>query len=126
MTDFECCVSSFRHLNLSADCKCYAAQVLLADIMTRLESMLRVLTDEGFSPLEHAYTDSWLHTGQQASAHGIAKASSRTFQALALKWDAQLRCQCHLAIALTQPCAMSHRSSCKRATRRQGLSQKSR
>ncbi len=57
---------------MSAHCRCQAAQVLLADIMTRLESMLRVLTDEGFGPLEQAYTDSWLHTGQQVNAHGIA------------------------------------------------------
>ena len=41
------------------------AQELLAGIMEALEGMLRVLTDQGFAPLEAAYTASWLHTNQQ-------------------------------------------------------------
>ncbi len=39
--------------------------MLLADIVTGLEDMLGVLTTDGFGPLQQAYTDNWLHTGQQ-------------------------------------------------------------
>ena len=46
--------------------------MLLADIMTRLENMFDVLSTDGFSPMQQAYTDNWLHTGQQvrAKVHG--------------------------------------------------------
>ncbi len=44
------------------------AQVLLADIVTRLENMLGVLSTDGFSPLQQAYTDNWLHAGQRVRA----------------------------------------------------------
>ena len=69
---------------LTANC---GPQILLADIMMRLESMLRVLTNEGFGPLEQAYTDSWLHTGQHVSAHGSVSADPcklRVAESLAL------------------------------------------
>jgi biotin--protein ligase len=33
--------------------------------VTRLENMLGVLSTDGFSPLQQAYTDNWLHAGQR-------------------------------------------------------------
>ena len=65
--------SAYSFRMLTPGCGCNSLQVLLADIMMRLESMLRIVSDEGFGPLEQAYTDSWLHTGQQVGAHGITK-----------------------------------------------------
>lgn len=40
-------------------------QALLASILLLLEQHVRTLQGEGFGPLEAAYTDNWLHTGQQ-------------------------------------------------------------
>ena len=39
--------------------------------MTRLESMLGTLIDDGFGPLEQSYTDSWMHSGQHVRGQGI-------------------------------------------------------
>ena len=41
------------------------AQALLAGILNNLESMLEVLVQDGFAPLESAYLKAWLHSGQQ-------------------------------------------------------------
>lgn len=41
------------------------AQALLAGILNNLESMLEVLVQDGFAPLESAYLQAWLHSGQQ-------------------------------------------------------------
>ena len=40
-------------------------QALLAGIMGQLEAMLDVLAAQGFAPLQAAYLEAWLHTGQQ-------------------------------------------------------------
>ncbi len=41
------------------------AQALLAAILNNLESMMEVLVQDGFAPLESAYLKAWLHSGQQ-------------------------------------------------------------
>lgn len=41
------------------------AQALLADILSLLERHVHTLRTEGFGPLEAAYTDNWLHSGQE-------------------------------------------------------------
>ena len=43
-------------------------QALLPAILNNLERMLDVLVRDGFGPLESAYLDAWLHTGQQVQA----------------------------------------------------------
>ena len=40
-------------------------QALLARTMTLLERHIDTLQTEGFQPMEAAYLDGWLHTGQQ-------------------------------------------------------------
>ena len=44
---------------------CSGLQALLAGIMGQLEAMLDVLAAQGFEPLQAAYLDAWLHSGQQ-------------------------------------------------------------
>lgn len=43
-------------------------QALLPAILNNLERMLDVLVRDGFGPLESAYLDAWLHSGQQVQA----------------------------------------------------------
>ena len=43
-------------------------QALLPAILNNLERMLNVLVRDGFGPLESAYLDAWLHSGQQVQA----------------------------------------------------------
>jgi biotin---protein ligase len=40
-------------------------EVLLAEVMTRLEPMLLQLAEDGFKPFENDYYDAWLHSGQR-------------------------------------------------------------
>ena len=40
-------------------------QELLAGILGRLEVLLRTLAEKGFTPLQPAYENAWLHSGQQ-------------------------------------------------------------
>jgi biotin-(acetyl-CoA carboxylase) ligase len=40
-------------------------QALLATTLTLLERHIHTLQTEGFEPIQAAYLDSWLHTGQQ-------------------------------------------------------------
>lgn len=42
-----------------------AREELLAEVMTRLEPMLELLSREGFGPFEGDYLDAWLHSGQR-------------------------------------------------------------
>lgn len=42
-------------------------QALLATTLTLLERHIYTLQTEGFQPMEAAYLDSWLHTGQQVN-----------------------------------------------------------
>jgi hypothetical protein len=37
-------------------------------VLARLEALLDVLAAQGFEPLQAAYLDAWLHSGQQARA----------------------------------------------------------
>ena len=41
-----------------------AVQALLADILSRLEPMLSLLSQQGFAPFEADYYAAWLHSGQ--------------------------------------------------------------
>lgn len=47
-------------------------QALLATTLTLLERHIHTLQTEGFEPIQTAYLDSWLHTGQQVD---IARAT---------------------------------------------------
>jgi biotin---protein ligase len=42
-------------------------QALLATILTLLERHVQTLQTQGFQPIQAAYTDNWLHTGQQVN-----------------------------------------------------------
>ena len=70
-------------------------QALLPAILNNLERMLDVLVRDGFGPLESAYLDAWLHTGQQVQAsplqarhsghiHGHSSAKSQLAEPLML------------------------------------------
>jgi biotin-(acetyl-CoA carboxylase) ligase len=46
-------------------------QALLAEILLLLELHVQTLQAEGFHPIEAAYIDNWLHTGQQVQILGL-------------------------------------------------------
>lgn len=52
------------------------AQALLASVLNRLEGLLDTLLREGFAPLQAAYLDAWLHTGQQVYCNTVSSSTS--------------------------------------------------
>lgn len=52
---------------------CIRREVLLAEIMNRLEPALLRLCEDGFAPFEAAYYDAWLHSGQRVRLEGAGE-----------------------------------------------------
>jgi len=42
-------------------------------VLAQLEALLDVLAAQGFEPLQAAYLDAWLHSGQQARPQRICQ-----------------------------------------------------